>query len=180
MKKITTKNICLCALFAALMTLGAFLKIPTPIMPITFQVTFAVLAGLLLGKKLGALSVLIYVVIGLIGIPVFTGGGGIGYVIKPSFGYLYGFIVSAFAVGAITEKDKNPSYVKLLIASVIGLIITYVFGVLHMYLVGKYITADNKGFMLILGSNVLVFLKDVVLAVLASYLAKRLIPIVRK
>ena len=95
----------LCALFTGLIIVGAFIKIPIPNVPLTLQVMFTNLAGLVLGSRLGALSVLTYVLLGLAGIPVFTSGGGIGYVLMPTFGYLIGFIIGTFAAGRIVERD---------------------------------------------------------------------------
>ena len=88
--KSRTYKMMLVALFAALIAVGAFIRVPVPLVPFTMQTFFVVLAGMLLGKKLGGASALVYLAIGLIGIPVFTQGGGIGYVLKPSFGYLIG------------------------------------------------------------------------------------------
>ena len=65
----------------------SFIRIPVPLVPFTLQITFTTLAGLLLGSKKGAISVAVYVLMGLIGIPVFTQGGGFSYVLKPSFGF---------------------------------------------------------------------------------------------
>ena len=65
-----------CALFIVLMVVSAFIRIPIPYVPITFQTVVAVLAGLLLGAKWGAASVAIYVFMGLLGLPVFRAGGG--------------------------------------------------------------------------------------------------------
>ena len=76
-KKITDiRSINLMALFAALTAIGAFIRIPLPYVPITLQTIFVLLAGVLLGKKRAALSQVIYLVIGLAGVPVFTEGGG--------------------------------------------------------------------------------------------------------
>lgn len=85
-----TRTITLCGLFAALTAIGAFIKIPLPppLVPFTLQFLFCALAGVLLGSKVGALSQLIYVLVGLVGIPVFTEGSGLHYVVKPTFGYL--------------------------------------------------------------------------------------------
>ncbi len=100
-QRITTRNMVLCALFAALIAIGAFIRIPVPYVPITFQGFFVLLAGFLLGPKYGAASMLIYIAVGLVRIPVFTEGGGIMYVLKPTFGYLIGFAVCAFVVGYV-------------------------------------------------------------------------------
>ena len=79
-KHLNTRNLILVALFTALTAIGAFLRIPMPMVPFTLQNLFSTLAGLLLGSYLGAVSVGIYVLLGLAGVPVFTSGGGIGYV----------------------------------------------------------------------------------------------------
>ena len=98
-----TRNMVLAALFAALTAIGAFLQIPTGTVPITLQFLFTALAGLLLGWKWGAISQLLYVGIGLLGLPVFTQGGGIGYVLQPSFGFLLGLIPAAAVIGALSN-----------------------------------------------------------------------------
>ena len=82
----------LTALFVALTAVGAFLKIPAGAVPFTLQILFTFLAGILLGPGWGALSQLIYVLLGLAGVPLFTGGGGLGYVLQPTFGFLLGLI----------------------------------------------------------------------------------------
>jgi len=78
-----TRNLIIVAMFAALTAIGAFIKVPIPYVPFTLQYLFCALAGLVLGSKLGALSQIVYVAIGLSGVPVFTEGGGIGYIFKP-------------------------------------------------------------------------------------------------
>ena len=82
-KKFTTRDLILCALFTALSAIGAFIRIPVPLVPFTLQITFTTLAGLLLGSKKGAISVAVYVLMGLIGIPVFTQGGGFSFCTAP-------------------------------------------------------------------------------------------------
>lgn len=83
------RDLILVAMFAALTAIGAFIKIPIPYVPFTLQFLFCAFAGMILGARLGALSQIIYVAIGLAGIPVFTEGGGIGYVFKPTFWVSY-------------------------------------------------------------------------------------------
>ena len=91
MKHMKTKDLVLCAMFVALIAVGAFIKIPVPVVPFTLQFLFTMLAGLLLGPVNGALAVVVYIVLGLIGLPIFTQGGGPGYIFQPSFGYIIGF-----------------------------------------------------------------------------------------
>jgi biotin transport system substrate-specific component len=73
-EKTNTRSLILCGFFSALIAIGAFIKIPVPVVPFTLQFLFTNLAGLLLGPKLGALSVAIYIGVGLLGVPVFAEG----------------------------------------------------------------------------------------------------------
>ena len=127
MNKLNTKSLILCSLFAALIAVGAFIKIPIPVVPFTLQVLFTTLAGLLLGPRLGAISVGIYLLVGLIGIPVFTQGGGLSYIVQPTFGYLIGFLVGTYVTGYIAHKTTKPSIKRLICASLTGLSIVYIF-----------------------------------------------------
>ena len=81
-----TKTLIYCSLFTALIAVGAFIKIPVPVVPFTLQYLFTMLAGLLLGSRKGTLSVVAYMLLGLAGLPIFSEGGGFWYVLKPSFG----------------------------------------------------------------------------------------------
>ena len=80
-----TKSLIYCGLFTALIAVGAFIKIPVPVVPFTLQYLFTMMAGLLLGPKLGALSVTFYMLLGLAGLPIFSEGGGIWYIFKPNY-----------------------------------------------------------------------------------------------
>ena len=85
------------ALLAVLTAVGAFLRIPLGVSSITLQFLFTAMAGVLLGPGCGALSQGVYVALGLIGLPIFTAGGGFGYVLQPTFGFLLGLIPVGFA-----------------------------------------------------------------------------------
>ncbi len=181
-KKIGTISICMCALFTALTAAGAFIRIPIPYMEFTLQFLFTTLAGLLLGANRGAASVGAYVVLGLIGIPIFAGGGGIFYVLRPSFGYLIGFIVGTYVTGRIANVVSAPSLGRILAANFAGLGIVYAFGIVYFYIASNLWTeggAISIGTCL-LYCFVLAVPGDIVLCVLAAVLGKRLIPIVRK
>ena len=82
----------LCALFVALIAVGNFIRIPIPPIPITLQLLFTALAGMLLGAKRGMICCAAYVLIGLCGFPIFTGGCGPQYIFHPTFGMLIGFV----------------------------------------------------------------------------------------
>ena len=118
-----TKNrlylLILCSLFAALCAIGAFIKVPLAWLPITLQTFFSTLAGLLLGKKWGTVSVVVYLLLGLIGLPIFTQGGGIGYVTKPTFGFLLGLAPATFCTGLLFERSRK-SWSSAFLASLAG------------------------------------------------------------
>ncbi len=178
MKK--TYKLVLCALFAALAAIGAFIKIPTPLVPITLQLLFTTMAGIILGSKLGAISVGSYVLIGLIGLPVFTGGGGPAYILQPTFGYILGFVLGAFVTGLIAERGK-PSFVRYLVASLAGLIAVYLIGVPYCYLISRFYLKTDVAIKTLVINGFLIFLPgDAIKSILSAFLGKRLAPIVKK
>lgn len=176
-----TRDLILCALFAALTAVGAFIRIPIPVVPFTLQLLFTMMAGLLLGGRLGAASVGIYLVLGLLGLPVFAEGGGFSYVLKPSFGYLIGFAVAAYVTGKIANQVPNPGYRRLLAANFIGLGVVYLFGMAYYYLMSNFYLGDPIGLWpLFLYCFLLAVPGDIALCLLGAVLGKRLIPVVRQ
>lgn len=150
-KLFTTINIIYCALFIALITIGAFIQIPVPHMDyFTLQFFFVLLAGIILGSKLGTLSVLLYVVIGLTGLPVFASGGGIAYLLRPSFGYLLGFVAGAYITGLVSEKIVWSSIKKYTLAVFCGLIVTYLIGLSYKYFILNYYVGTPVSWKLVL------------------------------
>lgn len=134
-----TKDLVLCAMFVALIAVGAFIKVPVPVVPFTLQFLFTMLAGLLLGPVNGALAVVVYIVLGLVGLPIFTQGGGPGYIFQPSFGYIIGFAVAAYVTGRIANEKSRPGYRRLLAADFIGLFIVYAFGMVYYYVISNFV-----------------------------------------
>ncbi|MFT9076650.1 biotin transporter BioY [Ethanoligenens sp.] len=177
---IKTKNLILVALFAALTAVGAFIKIPIGPVPITLQVMFTALAGVLLGPYLGALSQIVYVVLGLVGLPIFTTGGGPGYVLTPTFGYLIGFIVAAFIIGLITRRQQKLSFPIALLACLIGLLVIYAIGVPYLYLILHNVAHTPLPFSKTVIIGFVVFLPgDIAKSVLVSLLGVKILPILR-
>ena len=134
MNRNSTVSLAYIALFAALTAIGAFIKIPLPYVPFTLQVLFVFFAGSLLGSERGMQSQLVYVGIGLAGLPVFTQGGGVGYFLQPTFGYLIVYIAGAFVVGWIIERIDNPKTYQFVLASLAGLLVVYLIGVPYLYM----------------------------------------------
>lgn len=173
----STKSLILCALFAALIAAGAFLRVPIPVVPFTLQFLFTMMAGLLLGGRLGFLAVCAYLAMGLLGLPIFAEGGGFAYVLKPSFGYLIGFAVAAYVTGIIANQIPNPGYKRLLTANFVGLAIVYLLGMAYYYLMSRFYLGSPIGLWpLFLYCFVLAVPGDIALCILGALLAKRLIP----
>ena len=176
-----TKKLVLSGLFTALITAGAFIKIPVPVVPFTLQFLFTTMAGLLLGPALGGASVAGYVLLGLLGLPIFAGGGGFGYVLQPTFGYLVGFIVGAYVTGTIARKGAQGSYRRLLWASFAGLGIVYAFGMSYYWLIFTYYLGTGIGFWtLFLYCVLLAVPGDAALCFASAALGKRLVPVIKK
>lgn len=164
-----TRQITLCALFAALIAIGTYIKIPTPLLPLTFQTLFVVLSGLVLGRKYGALSVCVYVIAGVIGLPVFTGSA-----LNPTFGYIVGFIPGSWLAGYIAERFK-PCFKTWTFGAVAGIAVIYAFGIPYYYLMSKYYIGNELGAKTLLMYFVLMPIPgDVAKSILAGLIVKRL------
>lgn len=116
------------ALFAAVITVCAQIQIPFGEVPFTLQTLGVFIASSLLGWKRGTLSVLVYVLLGLVGVPVFAGfSGGVGVLFGLTGGYIIGFIFTALIVGLMTEKLGKKLWVEI-VSMILGLAVCYAFG----------------------------------------------------
>lgn len=173
-----TQTLAFCSLFTALIAVGAFIKIPIPVVPFTLQFLFTTLAGLLLGAKRGTISVVAYMVLGLVGLPIFSEGGGFGYVLVPSFGYIIGFCVGTFVTGWIAERMKEKTVPRYMLANFIGLLIVYAIGMIYYYIICNYVIDTPIAFgPLFLYCFVLAVPGDICLCIVTAILVKRVKPI---
>lgn len=171
--RIGTREMALCALFTALTAVGALIRIPVPVVPFTLQYLFTMLAGLLLGPELGALSVGLYMLLGLMGLPVFAEGGGFWYVLKPSFGYIPGFILGAYLTGMLAKGHSGIG--RLLAANLTGLLSVYAVGMAYYYVICNYVLDTPIGFWpLFLYCFLLAVPGDICLCFVAAALTRRL------
>ena len=164
------------ALFAVLTAVGAFLRIPLGVSSITLQFLFTAMAGVLLGPGCGALSQGVYVALGLIGLPIFTAGGGFGYVLQPTFGFLLGLIPAAAIIGAISRRSASP--LRLALACLAGLAALYAVGIPYMALILNGYMGKGMSVSALLWAGMLPFLpgdaiKIAVTALLCPLLRKR-------
>lgn len=176
-KFITTTQMAYCVVFSVLIIVGAFIKIPVPVVPFTLQIFFVYMAGMVLGPKLGAVSAGIYALLGLVGLPVFAEGGGIWYIFKPSFGYIIGFIVAAYVIGLMTSKSGFGSFGKILLALFTGLLIDYAIGMFYYYIISNFVIDSPIGIWpLFLYCFLLAVPGDIVLCFIAAIVIKRVKP----
>ena len=158
-----TKGVIYCGLFTALIAVGAFIKIPIPVVPFTLQYLFTMLAGLLLG---------------LAGLPIFSEGGGLWYVFKPSFGYIIGFAVGTFVTGWIAEHMEKKTIARYLLANLAGLFCVYAVGMIYYYIICNFvINTPIAAGPLFLYCFVLAVPGDIALSILGAVVAKRVRPV---
>lgn len=165
------------ALFTALIAVGAFIRIPVPMWPFTLQTVFTTLAGLLLGPRYGTLSCVAYMVLGLAGLPVFTGGGGPQYIFQPTFGCIVGFAVGAWLAGMIVRRDRARGFRLFLLAALADTAVVYVIGMAWFWCVKAFYLNDPIGmWTLFVTCFVPTIGVDVLKAALAAGAAVRLAP----
>lgn len=180
--KISAKELSLISMFTALTAIGAFISFPVGPVPITLQSLFVILSGLVLGSKLGALSQLVYILLGLVGIPIFAGfTGGIQSILSPSFGFIIGFVFASFLSGLIIESNLIKLNKKIWLAAFIGTITMYLFGLPYMYYILNVILGKGLSFMQVFNMGCLLFLPgDALKFILASIVGLRLLKVSRK
>lgn len=171
------------AMFSVLMMIGAnissFLIIGG--VPITLQTFFALLAGIFLGSRTGAIAMSFYAFVGLVGLPVFAQfSGGLDSIISPTFGFIVSYILTAYIVGEIVRKI--PTVKGFVIAALVGMAVNYFIGTNWMYAAYNFWFDAPAGFTYKMAWTwMLVPLpKDIILAVFAGVFGYRLKPIIQK
>jgi len=176
----STLSLVMIAMFASLTAIGAFIKIPLPVVPFTLQIIFVFLAGCLLGARNGFLSQLVYIAIGLAGLPVFTQGGGITYVLQPTFGYLIGFAFAALVIGTMINRLEAPTKKHFIVANIVGLIIIYAVAVPYLYMaLNLWLNMKSSWSHVFLVGFVNSIVADFCLAIASALLAERLYKVFR-
>ncbi len=183
-KKTTLRALTLQALFVALIIVGTFIRLPIPYIPITLQSMVVIMAGLMLGPRRGSLAVTAYVLLGLVGLPVFSKGGGLAYVVQPTFGYILGFIAAAALAAWLSRPTKlglalsqPASFARLLGASLAALVLLYVIGVAYFYLISAFYLGQHLSlWTIVLHGFLLVLPGDVITCILGVILTRKLWP----
>ena len=173
MKKINIHQMILVSLFAALTAAGAFVSIPIGLVPISLQNLFTFLSGMVLGSRLGTFSQLIYILLGVVGLPVFSGfRGGLGVLLGPTGGFLTGFVFSACIIGKLIEMIDDARIWSYFVIGLLGIIIIYACGVTQLLIVTEI------GFKEAVIVGVVPFLPgDLLKLIIASFLAVRIVSV---
>jgi len=150
----SAREIAFPAIFSALAVVAAVLfRFGGAVVPFSVLPFVAILSGLVLGSRRGALAMAAYVLLGLVGLPVFAAPpyGGVAYVLKPSFGFLPGFVAAAYAAGRVEELQRTAapssgaSLSRGLAAVLAGLVALYVPGIAYLWLVSRVYLGEALG-----------------------------------
>lgn len=173
-----TKALILTAFFAALTVIFSAISIPIPVSPVPFSLAIAAifLAGALLPKAQAAVAQIVYLLLGIVGLPVFSKfSGGLGVLAGPTGGYLIGYPIMAFIIALIIEKTGKRNFIVYFVSMLCGLAACYAVGTLWLSL------QAHLPFFAALSAGVIPFvIPDVVKAVLASLLAMALYKVLEK
>ena len=177
------------ALFAAIICVGCFIKIPLGVIPIVLQNILCILTGVLLGGFLGAAPAALFLLAGLIGLPVYSGGsGGIAVWLGPTGGFLPGYLLGALVAGliagkpSVTEKKISAKRaVRISAAIVAGMVILYIPGVIrfaYWALGTDSVPADKSVVAYTMGACVIPYIPgDLIKTVVAVPVALKLRPV---
>lgn len=174
-----TKNMVLCAVFAAVLSVLAVITIPIGPVPVTLSFLGVMLAGIVLGPKLGSISVLVYLLLGCIGLPVFSGfKGGFQVLLGPTGGYAWSYIIMAFIIGLLTKnlpQNKWLAAIEIFFACVAGIIVGYTAGTIQFMAIAK------TGLTASLAMCVLPFIPfDIAKAAAAAFLGYKILQTIKK
>lgn len=154
-QRLDARSITSVGLAVALLVIGSAIALPIGPVPISLQSLVVLTIGITMGKRLGVMAVTVYVIAGLIGLPVFAGlKGGPQYIFAPTFGFIMAFILAAYIVGAGYESSSNMRrYASLMAAT----ILIYTIGASYFYLVQSVHLGNSIPFVKVLQLTVLPF-----------------------
>lgn len=156
------RDMTIIALFTVLAIIGGKIIIPISLIPFTLQTAVCFLTGIVLGCKRALLAQGLYLFMGLAGIPVFAAGGGPGYILQPSFGYLPGMLLAAGLIGYLAEKADQQrvalSRITAIIINLTGLLVIYLCGVSYLYLLRNILSAQSMSLLRALQVGMLPYL----------------------
>lgn len=176
--RIKTIDLILVALFTALTIVGRIISVPLWPVAVTLQTLFTLLAGIVLGPYLGSLSQLVYMLLGLVGLPVFASNvSGPAAFLTPSFGFVIGFVAMPLVMGLVIRRGSKPSFVRVLLAAVAATVVLYAIGIPYMYVVLTQVLSKDVTVWGVLQMGCIPFIiGDTAKCVLTAVVAVKIVP----
>ena len=156
------------AIFLALLIISSYISFPISEISFTLQVLVVLLISLLLPFKESFLIILLYFIMGLLGFPVFSQGGGFAYLMKPSFGYLLGFLFSPICVALVNKIKIKNRFVLDSFASILSLILIYLFGTIYFFFIMNVVNGVNYSLSKIIGICIIPFIPIDLMKIVAA------------
>lgn len=172
-----TRNLAMTSVMAALMCLAGMILHWFPgLVPFSILPVFVYISGIILGAEYAAMAMLAYLVLGLFGFPVFATApfGGFGYILKPTFGFLIGYVAAAYVVGRVYREGRLWQAVMGVLA---GLVIIYLFGLSYLYLILHWKLHQQTSVVgvLMIGFVPLLFVGDLIKAGIAVWVGQEVV-----
>lgn len=172
MSKLRIKDLTMMAIIEAILIVCSKITFQIGTIPLTLQTFGVFISSLILGVKKSAIVFILYILLGILGLPVFSNGGGWHYIYEPSFGFIIGFFFSSLIIGLASKSNKF--YLKYIL-STIGLLIIYTFGAVYMYIIINYYLGLDKDIYYILSVGILPFIaKDFITVILSCIIYSRI------
>jgi len=131
-----TRKLAMTSIMAALMCIAGMLVhwVSPALVPFSVLPVLVFMSGIILGAEYAAMAMLVYLVLGLFGLPVFSSApfGGLGYILKPTFGFILGYVAAAYVIGRVYREGSLP---RAIIGVLAGLVTVYLFGLSYLYVI---------------------------------------------
>ncbi|MDR3543173.1 MAG: biotin transporter BioY [Desulfosporosinus sp.] len=172
-----TRKLAMTSVMAALMCLAGMLLHWSPgLVPFSILPVFVLMSGIILGAEYAAMAMLVYLVLGLFGLPVFSTApyGGLGYILKPTFGFLLGYVAAAYIVGRVYREGSLWRAIAGVLA---GLFTLYLFGLIYLYIILHWVLhrPTSVAGVLMIGFVPLLFLGDLIKAGIAVWIGQEVV-----
>lgn len=171
-----TRKLAMTSVMAALMCLGGMLLHWSPgLVPFSILPVLVFMSGIILGAEYAAMAMFVYLILGLFGLPVFSSPpfGGLGYILKPTFGYLLGNIAAAYVIGRIYREG---SLGRGIVAVLAGIAALYIFGLSYLYIVLRWVLHNPASLYGVLAAGFLPFIwGDLIKAGIAVWVGREVV-----
>lgn len=178
--QMTTKRLIRISYFTLLTIVGGLIKIQAGPVAFTMQTLVVILSGFVLGARDGFFSQFAYMFIGLIGVPIFTQGGGFQYIFQPSFGYIISFCIGSFIAGFVMNKFRTINNWKIWLSGILGLIPVYIIGMSYQVMILVCVNGLSFSAAMLTLVNILIYWAiDIVMIFIVSLLYPRVMSMLK-